>query len=138
MRRFSVRNCCATIVSLAVIALSLAPVVTNGASPTDQQRPGNNRQQPTQKRSANNASTKQPIRTAQAKSPSNNLAPADALDPDQKAQFQKLIGANWIWSPAYPKDAIPVGDCYFRKTIVAGNEIEFAQVHVACDNQYEL
>ncbi len=31
-------------------------------------------------------------------------------------RFLKLIGANWIWSPAYAKDEVPVGDCYFRKT----------------------
>ena len=57
---------------------------------------------------------------------------------ETKAEFQKLIGANWIWSPAYAKDEVPVGDCYFRKTFMAGGEVEFAQVHVACDNQYEL
>ena len=49
----------------------------------------------------------------------------------------KLIGANWIWSPAHKKDEVPVGDCYFRKTF-AVNQAEFGQVHVACDNQYEL
>ena len=30
-----------------------------------------------------------------------------------------------------------MGDCYFRKTFPAQNA-ELAQVHVACDNQYEL
>jgi hypothetical protein len=33
---------------------------------------------------------------------------------------------------------VPVGDCYFRKTIMTGGEVEFAQIHAACDNQYEL
>src|SRR4051812_12771269 len=61
----------------------------------------------------------------------------EKLDPDKRAAFLKLIGANWIWSPAYPKDQVPVGDCYFRKTFQI-NLAEFAQVHVACDNQYEL
>ena len=32
---------------------------------------------------------------------------------------------------------MPVGDCYFRKTFQV-NIAEIAQVHVACDNQYEL
>jgi putative heme-binding domain-containing protein len=49
----------------------------------------------------------------------------------------KLIEANWIWSPAYPKDKVPVGDCYFRKSFRI-DQAEFGQVHVACDNQYEL
>jgi putative heme-binding domain-containing protein len=67
--------------------------------------------------------------------------PADTtLKPDAqtRAEFQKLIGANWIWSPAYEKDKVPAGDCYFRKTIMAGGEVEFAQIHVSCDNKYEL
>src|SRR5262249_58592893 len=42
-----------------------------------------------------------------------------------------------IWSTAYPKDEVPVGDCYSRKTFPVANA-EIAQVHVACDNQYEL
>ncbi len=61
----------------------------------------------------------------------------EKLDPKQRAEFLKLIGANWIWSPAYQKDDVPVGDCYFRKTFEL-NQAEFGQVHVACDNQYEL
>ena len=55
----------------------------------------------------------------------------------QRAAFLKLIGANWIWSPAYKKDEVPVGDCYFRKTFQL-THAEFGQVHIACDNQYEL
>ncbi len=61
----------------------------------------------------------------------------EKLDPEKKAAFLKLIGANWIWSPAYKKDEVPVGDCYFRKTFEL-NAADFGQVHVACDNQYEL
>ena len=61
----------------------------------------------------------------------------EKLDPKQRAEFLKLIGANWIWSPAYKKDEVPVGDCYFRKTFNL-TQAEFGQVHVACDNQYEL
>ena len=38
------------------------------------------------------------------------------LDAESGQSFLKLIGANWIWSPAYKKDEVPVGDCYFRKT----------------------
>jgi putative heme-binding domain-containing protein len=60
------------------------------------------------------------------------------IDDNTKAEFQKLIGANWIWSPAHEKDKVPAGDCYFRKTIMAGGEVEFAQIHAACDNKYEL
>ena len=70
-------------------------------------------------------------------SPGQPLAAA-APDAQTKAEFQKLIGANWIWSPAYEKDKVPAGDCYFRKTIMAGGEVEFAQIHAACDNKYEL
>jgi putative heme-binding domain-containing protein len=58
-------------------------------------------------------------------------------DPAKRAEFLKLVGANWIWSPAFPKDEVPVGDCYFRKTFTL-KQVEFGQVHVACDNQYEL
>jgi putative heme-binding domain-containing protein len=61
----------------------------------------------------------------------------EKLDPEKKAAFLKLIGANWIWSPAHKKDEVPVGDCYFRKTFEL-NQADFGQVHVACDNQYEL
>ncbi|MGD9634782.1 MAG: HEAT repeat domain-containing protein, partial [Pirellulales bacterium] len=67
---------------------------------------------------------------------SNLQAPESTAE--TRAEFQKLIGANWIWSPAYEKDKTPAGDVYFRKTIMAGNEVEFAQIHAACDNQYEL
>jgi putative heme-binding domain-containing protein len=61
----------------------------------------------------------------------------EKADPETRAAFLKLLGANWIWSPAHPKDDVPVGDCYFRKTFPAQN-VELAQVHVACDNEYEL
>lgn len=54
-----------------------------------------------------------------------------------RAAFQQLIGARWIWSPAYTKDQVPVGTCYFRKVIEV-QKPQLAQVHVACDNQYEL
>ena len=57
---------------------------------------------------------------------------------EAKAEFQQLIGANWIWSPAHEKDKVPEGECYFRKTIMTGGEVEFAEIHAACDNQYEL
>lgn len=58
-------------------------------------------------------------------------------DPAKRAEFLKLVGANWIWSPAYDKDNAPVGDCYFRKTFTLQNP-EFGQVHITCDNAYEL
>jgi putative heme-binding domain-containing protein len=61
----------------------------------------------------------------------------EKLDPAKRAEFLKLIGANWIWSPAYKKDDVPVGDVYFRKSFEL-NQSDFGQVHIACDNQYEL
>jgi hypothetical protein len=84
-------------------------------------------------------------RTAQQTPPrssteSLNLAKpkvVEEIDPAKRAEFLKLVGANWIWSPAYAKDEVPVGDCYFRKTFSL-KHAEFGQVHVACDNQYEL
>jgi putative heme-binding domain-containing protein len=62
----------------------------------------------------------------------------ETTDPKSRAEFLKLIGANWIWTPAFEKDAVPTGDCYFRKTITLANAVDFAQVHIACDNRYEL
>jgi putative heme-binding domain-containing protein len=61
----------------------------------------------------------------------------EKADPQTREAFLKLIGANWIWSPAFGKDEVPPGDCYFRKTFTA-KQVELAQVHVACDNRYEL
>ncbi len=55
----------------------------------------------------------------------------------RRAEFLKLLGANWIWSPAYEKDDAPVGNCYFRKTFSLG-KVELGQVQIVCDNQYEL
>jgi putative heme-binding domain-containing protein len=93
-----------------------------------------NGQQPT--RTASKPATKAP--TAAAK-PQAKPGPTtmERLDPEKRAAFLKLIGANWIWSPAYQKDNVPIGDCYFRKTFQI-NQAEFGQVHIACDNQYEL
>ena len=93
----------------------------------------------------------QPVRTASkpqgattptTPTPQTTTAPAapvviEKIDPEKRAAFLKLIGANWIWSPAYKKDEVPVGECYFRKTFEV-NQADFGQVHVACDNQYEL
>jgi len=90
-----------------------------------------------------------PARTAQRTTPqapprssteSLNLAKpkvVEETDAAKRAEFLKLVGASWIWSPAYAKDEVPVGDCYFRKTFSL-KHAEFGQVHVACDNQYEL
>lgn len=110
-----------------------------GQRPTLQQQ--RQRQATTQQR--------QPTRTAQrttpppaARSSSESLQlttpkTVEQLDPEKRAEFLKLVGASWIWSPAYAKDEVPEGDCYFRKTF-ALKQPEFGQVHVACDNQYEL
>jgi putative heme-binding domain-containing protein len=71
--------------------------------------------------------------------PTAKAAPVvlEKMAPEKKAAFLKLIGSNWIWSPAHKKDEVPVGDCYFRKTFEL-KAADFGQVHVACDNQYEL
>ncbi|MEX2317405.1 MAG: HEAT repeat domain-containing protein [Pirellulales bacterium] len=61
----------------------------------------------------------------------------EKADAKTRGEFLKLLGANWIWSPAHQKDEVPVGDCYFRKAFTLG-KVEMGQVHVACDNQYEL
>jgi putative heme-binding domain-containing protein len=61
----------------------------------------------------------------------------EKADAKTRGEFLKLLGANWIWSPAYEKDDVPVGNCYFRKTFTV-TKAELAQVHVVCDNQYEL
>ena len=63
--------------------------------------------------------------------------PFEKADAETRAAFLKLIGASWIWSPAYEKDNVPVGNCFFRKTFTLG-PAEFGQVHVACDNPYEV
>jgi hypothetical protein len=61
----------------------------------------------------------------------------EKADAQTREAFLKLIGANWIWSPAYPKDEVPQGDCFFRKAFTV-KQVELAQVHVTCDNKYEL
>jgi len=92
-----------------------------------------------------NMTTGNPLRKPQPGRPNGGNAAAGQsnlqapkITPEARAEFQKLIGANWIWSPAHEKDKAPVGDVFFRKTIMAGGQIEFAQIHAACDNQYEL
>jgi putative heme-binding domain-containing protein len=80
------------------------------------------------------------VNAAAATNPAQQAAQTPVLekaDPQAREAFLKLIGANWIWSPAYPKDEVPQGDCYFRKAFTA-TQVELAQVHVACDNKYEL
>jgi putative heme-binding domain-containing protein len=99
------------------------------------QRNSNNQQQP--RVAARNQNGTQAKPQADAGTNSQPVTSIEKLDPAKRAEFLKLIGANWIWSPAYPKDEVPVGDCYFRKTFPVANA-EIAQVHVACDNQYEL
>lgn len=73
--------------------------------------------------------------TAQAKLVQPQLL--EKADPATRAAFLKLLGANWIWSPAYPKDEVPIGDCYFRKAFNV-QQPELAQIHLAGDNAYEL
>ncbi len=132
--RLTVRS---TIALMAIPALSLVWSTGVVAQSASSKKPTN--RQPS--RSATRPPVQRPaVRTARA----NRVAAGQPAPPsnkptvETKAEFQKLIGANWIWSPAHEKDAVPVGDCYLRKTIMAGGEIEFAQIHAACDNEYEL
>ena len=136
-----------TIALVAIFALSLAWSSGADAQSASGQRYGSRtsttsaQRRSAQQRAANrNSTNRQPMRTAQANRAAARQSAQAAPKPDAKtrAEFQKLIGANWIWSPAYEKDAVPVGDCYFRKTIMADGEVEFAQIHASCDNEYEL
>src|SRR5450432_1774973 len=130
---------------LAILALVLISSSGRGASPQDPAR-DNSRNQPAQvphsaaqnRTSAAAAPNKQSGQAGQKTASTDPLQPMETTDPKSRAEFLKLIGANWIWSPAYEKDAVPVGDCYFRKTITLANAVDFAQVHIACDNRYEL
>jgi hypothetical protein len=45
--------------------------------------------------------------------------------------------AEWIWSPAYEKEAAPIGACYFRKSFPLGAP-EHGTIQIACDDNYEL
>ncbi len=45
--------------------------------------------------------------------------------------------AEWIWSPAYEKEAAPTGACYFRKSFHLGAP-ENGIIQIACDDNYEL
>jgi hypothetical protein len=137
------RSICAP---LAILALALISSTGRAASPTDQPRTNARTQPPLLPRSpaqnhtpATSAAARQTTgQPAQKTGAADVLQPMETTDPKSRAEFQKLIGANWIWSPAYEKDAVPVGDCYFRKTITLAGAVDFAQVHIACDNQYEL
>ena len=132
---------------IAILALGLGGSSEAFAQAASQQRPGARsaataaQRRAAQQRTANrNMNGRNPLRSSSGPRPavgqSNLEAPKTTAE--TRAEFQKLIGANWIWSPAYEKDAVPQGDVYFRKTIMAGGEVEFAQIHAACDNQYEL
>jgi beta-galactosidase/beta-glucuronidase len=45
--------------------------------------------------------------------------------------------AQWIWSPAHPKNEVPVGDCYFRKSFKLGTP-ELGEIQITADNQFQL
>ncbi len=108
-----------------------------GASQNQRQRPTTQNRRPnptrTTQRTTPQASPKSSTEALQLAAPKV----VETADPAKKAEFLKLVGASWIWSPAHVKDEVPVGDCYFRKTFSL-KHAEFGQVHVACDNQYEL
>jgi putative heme-binding domain-containing protein len=147
---------------ILIAVLTLGTLWTGRADgqAASQQRPGSRnaataaqrraaQQRAAQQRTANRpggnktATNRPGTRTAQGNRPTQrttaqaNQAP-QKTEAEVKAEFQKLIGANWIWSPAHEKDAVPESECYFRKTITTGGEIELAEVHAACDNEYEL
>jgi putative membrane-bound dehydrogenase-like protein len=44
--------------------------------------------------------------------------------------------AQWIWSPSQPRNEIPAGECYFRKTFQAA-AVEEAQLQITADNWFE-
>jgi putative membrane-bound dehydrogenase-like protein len=45
--------------------------------------------------------------------------------------------ANWIWTAEHPRNAVPLSDCYFRKTFHVSTA-EQALVMIGADDQYEL
>ncbi len=45
--------------------------------------------------------------------------------------------AEWIWSAAVPKDRVPLGPCFFRKTFDVRNA-ESARIQISCDDRFEL
>ena len=113
-----------------------------GATAGKQQTPGNAKSRGAANVNPQSGGRAKPQATVGSKSTPKAQAAAapvvmEKLEAAKKAEFLKLIGANWIWSPAYTKDDVPVGDCYFRKTFELNNA-DFGQVHVACDNSYEL
>jgi putative heme-binding domain-containing protein len=141
MSRLRFRSVCAPLAILASMLLSSSGV---GAPPQDPPRANPRTQTPLQRSpaqtrtSASVTTNKQSSAQLGQKTATDQLQPMETADPKARAEFIKLIGANWIWSPAYEKDAVPVGDCYFRKTITIANAVDLAQVHIACDNQYQL
>lgn len=132
------------VLSLAIIAWSLVWSSGEGAVPRSKLRPGSRTrssasQSNSPSRTAPTTTTAPSTRPAARTARATSRPAAPPRDPAQvRAEFQKLIEASWIWSPAYEKDNVPVGDCYFRRTVTVGGQVEFAQVHVACDNHYEL
>jgi len=45
--------------------------------------------------------------------------------------------AEWIWTPAQPRNEAPAGDCYFRKTFDSA-AVEEAFVQISADNKFQL
>jgi glucose/arabinose dehydrogenase len=46
--------------------------------------------------------------------------------------------AQWIWTPEHPPDAVPQGDCFFRKSFTLSAAPENAQIMIAADDRFEL
>ena len=125
---------------LSYCLASLHVISGDAAAQRQRQTQGRTAQAPAQRQPAARRPAAPNAQTRPANSSAQRPEQAPVLenaDPETRAAFLKLIGANWIWSPAHPKDEVPVGDCYFRKTFPAQNA-ELAQVHIACDNHYEL
>lgn len=68
------------------------------------------------------------------------LAAISGIEARGQSPEIQLSDAQWIWSPAYVKDEVPEGTCFFRKTFNFGGTrtIELAKAYVSADNQYEL
>lgn len=45
--------------------------------------------------------------------------------------------AQWIWAPVGQPDKVPLGACYFRRTLDV-TAIDTAQVQITCDDRFEL
>ncbi len=100
----------------------------SGSTNATGQTPGNSRSRATPPTTATRVTSEQPA---------GKPITIEQGTAEERKAFGELIGAQWIWSPAHKKEQVPAGDVYFRKTLTLG-KVEFGQVHICADNQYEL